>query len=157
MCLIKNSLKPIRTETTWTEEELNLLENCLTFLAEQNQEDSNKQLVTNPVINLTSSPPQSQGQIVRLLGKQLFVLAESLQGQNTEQLIQFGIVQLALPMLFQTLIYDMESAISETTKSTDLRLFPFLETIYELDDKVFIKVHYDYILNEFRMRYEKRF
>ncbi|MGP0128637.1 MAG: translocation/assembly module TamB domain-containing protein [cyanobacterium endosymbiont of Rhopalodia musculus] len=157
LCLIKNPLQPIRTKTTWSVEELNLLKNCLTFLAENSKENLDEQLLSNPVINLTSSPPQSQGQIVRLLGKQIFVLAESLQGQSTEQLIQFGVVQLVLPMLFQTFIYDIESAISETTKSTDWRLLPFLETIYELEDKVFIKFYYDYILNEFRIRYEKRF
>ncbi|WP_044105515.1 translocation/assembly module TamB domain-containing protein [cyanobacterium endosymbiont of Epithemia turgida] len=156
-CLIKHLLQPIRIETTWSEEELTLLENCLTLLAEQSQENLDEQLLSNPVINLTSSPPQSQGQIVRLLGKQLFVLAESLQGQSTEQLIQFGIVQLALSMVFQTLIYDMESTISETIRSTDFRIVPFLETIYEVEDKGFIKFSYDYGLNEFRVRYEKQF
>ncbi|YAI82863.1 MAG: translocation/assembly module TamB domain-containing protein [cyanobacterium endosymbiont of Rhopalodia sterrenbergii] len=156
-CLIKNLLQPIRIETTWSEEELTLLENCLTLLAEQSQENLDEQLLSNPVINLTSSPPRSQGQIVRLLGKQLFVLAESLQGQSTEQLIQFGIVQLALSMVFQTLIYDMESTISETIRSTDFRIVPFLETIYKVEDKGFIKFSYDYGLNEFRVRYEKQF
>ncbi|XTZ11176.1 MAG: translocation/assembly module TamB domain-containing protein, partial [cyanobacterium endosymbiont of Rhopalodia yunnanensis] len=156
-CLIKNLSQSIRIETTWSEEELTLLENCLTLLAEQSQGNLDEQLLSNPVINLTSSPPQSQGQIVRLLGKQLFVLAESLQGQSTEQLVQFGIVQLALSMVFQTLIYDMESTISETIRSTDFRVVPFLETIYEVEDKGFIKFSYDYGLNEFRVRYEKQF
>ncbi|XTZ12922.1 MAG: translocation/assembly module TamB domain-containing protein, partial [cyanobacterium endosymbiont of Rhopalodia inflata] len=156
-CLIKNLPQSIRIETTWSEEELTLLENCLTLLAEQSQRNLDEQLLSNPVINLTSSPPQSQGQIVRLLGKQLFVLAESLQGQSTEQLVQFGIVQLALSMVFQTLIYDMESTISETIRSTDFRVVPFLETIYEVEDKGFIKFSYDYGLNEFRVRYEKQF
>jgi translocation and assembly module TamB len=156
-CLIRHLLPPIRIETTWPVEELNLLENCLTLLAEQSQENLDEQLLSNPVINLTSSPPHSQGQIVRLLGKQLFILAESLQVQSTEQLIQFGIVPLALSMLFQTLIYDMESTISETIRSTDFRIFPFLETIYEVEDKGFIRFSYDYGLNEFRVRYEKQF
>lgn len=157
LCLIKNPLQPIRTETTWSEEELTLLENCLTLLAEQGQENLNEQLLSNPVINLTSSPPQSQGQIVRLLGKQIFVLADAFQGKSTEQLIKFGIVQLALPMVFKTLIYDMESAVSQTIGSTDFRVVPFLETIYETEDKGFLKFSYDYGFNEFRVRYEKRF
>ncbi|WP_267383561.1 translocation/assembly module TamB domain-containing protein [Cyanobacterium sp. uoEpiScrs1] len=157
LCLIKNLLQPIRTETTWAEEELTVLENCLTFLAEQSQANLDEQLLSNPVINLTSSPPQSQGQIVRLLGKQIFILSETLQGQNTEQLIKFGIVQLGLSMIFQTIMYDMESVISEMIRSTDFRFVPFLETIYEVEDKGFVKFSYDYSINEFRIRYEKRF
>ncbi len=109
------------------------------------------------MISLTSSPPRSQGEIVRLLGEQVFVLAESLQGRSTEQLIQFGIVQLALPMVFQTIIYDAETAVSETINSTDFRIVPFLETIYEVEDKGFVRLSYDYGFNEFRIRYEKRF
>ncbi len=157
LCLVKNPLQPIRTETTWTKAELAQLENCLTLLAEQGQGNFDEQLLSNPVINLTSSPPRSQGEIVRLLGEQIFVLAEALQGQSTEQLIQFGIVQLALPMVFQTLIYDMETAVSETIGSTDFRIVPFLETIYEVEDQGFVRLSYDYGFNEFRVRYEKRF
>ena len=157
LCLIKNPLQPIRTQATWSEEELAQLQNCLTLLADQSQENFDEQLLSNPAISLTSSPPRSQGQIVRLLGEQLFVLAEAFQGKNTEQLIQFGIVQLALPMVFQTLIYDMETAVSDTIGSTDFRVVPFLETIYEVEDKGFIRLSYDYGFNEFRVRYEKRF
>ena len=80
-----------------------------------------------------------------------------MQGQSTEQLIQFGIVQLALPMVLQTIIYDAETAVSETINSTDFRIVPFLETIYEVEDKGFVRLSYDYAFNEFRVRYEKRF
>lgn len=157
VCQIRNPLQPIRTETTFSEAELEQLETCLTLLANQRQGTPDEQLLSNPVISLTSNPPRSQGEIVRLLGEQLFVLADALQGQNTEQLIQFGIVQLALPMVFQTIIYDIETAVSDTIGSTDFRVVPFLETIYEVENKGFVRLSYDYGFNEFRVRYEKRF
>ncbi len=109
------------------------------------------------MINLTSSPPRSQGEIVRLLAEQVLVLAQALQGQSSEQLIQFGIVQLALPMVFQTLVYDLETSVSETIDSTDFRIVPFLEAIYQVEDKGHVRLSYDYAFNEFRVRYEKRF
>ncbi|MGK7884608.1 MAG: translocation/assembly module TamB domain-containing protein, partial [Crocosphaera sp.] len=155
ICQLQDPLKPIQTTTRLSQDDLDKVSTCLQTLA--NQGNTDEQLLSNSVINLTSSPPRSQGQIVRLLGEQVLVLAEALQGQSTEQLIQFGIVQLALPMVFQTIIYDAETAVSETINSTDFRIVPFLETIYEVEDKGFVRLSYDYAFNEFRVRYEKRF
>ncbi|WP_107669937.1 translocation/assembly module TamB domain-containing protein [Cyanothece sp. BG0011] len=155
VCQIQDPLKPIQTKTALSQEDLNKVSTCLQTLANQGSVD--EQLLGNPVINLSSSPPRSQGEIVRLLGEQVLVLAEALQGKSTEQLIQFGIVQLALPMVFQTLIYDIETSISETIDSTDFRVVPFLEAIYEVEDEGYVRVSYDYAFNEFRVRYEKRF
>ncbi|MGK7956722.1 MAG: translocation/assembly module TamB domain-containing protein, partial [Crocosphaera sp.] len=155
VCQLQDPLKPIQTKTELSQADLDKVSTCLQTLA--NQGSTDEQLLSNPVINLTSSPPKSQGEIVRLLGEQVLVLAEALQGQSTEQLIQFGIVQLALPMVFQTLIYDIETSVSETIDSTDFRIVPFLETIYEVEDKGYVRLSYDYAFNEFRVRYEKRF
>ncbi len=155
VCQIQDPLKPIQTKAALSQEDLDKVGTCLQTLANQGSVD--EQLLGNPVINLSSSPPRSQGEIVRLLGEQVLVLAEALQGKSTEQLIQFGIVQLALPMVFQTLIYDIETSVSETIDSTDFRIVPFLEAIYEVEDQGYVRVSYDYAFNEFRVRYEKRF
>ncbi|MGK7939010.1 MAG: translocation/assembly module TamB domain-containing protein [Crocosphaera sp.] len=155
VCQIQDPLKPIDTTTSLSQEDLDKVSTCLQTLAAQ--ETSDEQLLGNPVISLSSSPPRSQGQIVRLLGEQLIVLAEALQGQGTSQLLQFGIVQLALPMVFQTVIYDVETAVSDTINSAEFRIVPFLETIYEVEDKGYVRLSYDYAFNEFRVRYEKRF
>ncbi|MEA5532396.1 translocation/assembly module TamB domain-containing protein [Crocosphaera sp. XPORK-15E] len=155
VCQIHDALQPITTTATLSDEELEKVSNCLQLLAEKGTSD--QQLLSNPAIKLTSSPSRSQGEIVRLLGQQFLVLAEAFQGQNTEQLIQFGIVQLALPMLFQSLVYDIETSVSDTIGSTDFRIVPFLETIYEVEDKGYVRLSYDYGFNEFRVRYEKRF
>ncbi|MEM8777541.1 MAG: translocation/assembly module TamB domain-containing protein [Cyanobacteria bacterium P01_G01_bin.49] len=156
-CQIQDPLKPINTSAELTNEDLEKVANCLQILAAKGPGTSDQQLLSNPVVKLTSSPPRSQGQIVSLLGEQLFVLAEALQGQSTEQLIQFGIVQLALPMVFQNIVYNVETTVSDTIGSTDFRIVPFLEAIYEVEDQGFVRLSYDYGFNEFRVKYEKRF
>jgi hypothetical protein len=72
-------------------------------------------------------------------------------------LIQVGIVQLALPMVFQGVVYDVETAISNTVGSTDFRIVPFLEAVYRVDQDGFVRMGYDYSSNEIRVQYEKRF
>ena len=155
VCQINNLLKPIQNTTHLSETDLETASICLQAITTKGT--VGEQLLSNPVINLTSNPPRSQGEIVRLLGEQFLVLAEELQDQNTEQLVQFGIVQLALPMVFQSFIYDLESSVNETINSADFRIVPFLETIYEVENKGYVRLSYDYALNGFRVRYEKRF
>ena len=60
-------------------------------------------------------------------------------------------------MVFQSFIYDLESSVNETINSADFRIVPFLETIYEVENKGYVRLSYDYALNGFRVRYEKRF
>ena len=155
VCQINNLLKPIQNTTHLSERDLETASICLQAITTKGA--VGEQLLSNPVINLTSNPPRSQGEIVRLLGEHFLVLAEELQNQNTEQLLQFGIVQLALPMVFQSFIYDLESSVNEVINSADFRLVPFLETIYEVENKGYVRFSYDYALNGFRIKYEKRF
>jgi len=155
ICRRKNVSALVQTDATFSPQELSRLSRCLEVLVAKNA--SNEQIFNNPAIRLTSSPPRSQGEIIRLLGEQLIVLADALQGKNTDQLIQVGIVQLALPMVFQGVVYDVENAISNTVGTTDFRLVPFLEAVYRVEKDGFVRMGYDYSSNEVRVRYEKRF
>ena len=94
---------------------------------------------------------------MRLLGEQFVVLADALQGKNSGQLLQYGITQLAIPMIFQGTVYDVETAISNTLGTTDFRVVPFLEAIYQVEKKGFVRLSYDYSFNEVKVRYEKQF
>jgi hypothetical protein len=114
-------------------------------------------LASNPIVSLTSTPPRSEGEIIRLLGEQIFAVAEALQGGNTEQLVRFGIVQLGLAMAFQSALYDVESAIGGTIGAADFRLVPFFEPVYQVSPQSFIRLRYDYSFNEVRIEYERRF
>jgi len=155
ICGMRNRFRPIKKSANLSERRLKRLTNCLQILA--SQEASDAQLLSNPVIRLTSNPPRSQGEIVRLLGEQLLVVADAVQGKNTSQLLQFGITQLAIPMIFQGLVYDVETSISNAVGTTDIRIVPFLEAIYEVDKSTYVRLSYDYSFNEVKVRYERQF
>jgi hypothetical protein len=155
ICRPEAGLQNVRTGAPFSDRELARLTQCLELLVAQGNSD--EQLLNNPAIRLTSTPPRSQGEIVRLLAEQFIVLAESLQGKSTGQIAQVGIVQLALPMVFQGVVYDIETAISNGINSTDFRIVPFLEAIYEVDRDGFIRLNYDYSASQVRVQYEKRF
>ena len=155
ICGMRNRFRPIRKSANLSERRLKRLTNCLQILASQGAIDT--QLLSNPVVRLTSNPPRSQGEIVRLLGEQLLVVADAVQGKNTSQLLQFGITQLAIPMIFQGLVYDVETSISNVVGTTDIRIVPFLEAIYEVDKSTYVRLSYDYSFNEVKVRYERQF
>ena len=154
-CKANNELMPLSKSADFSNERLTRLQTCLQILASQGTTDT--QLLSNPAIRLTSNPPRSQGEIVRLLGEQLLVVANAAQGKNTSQLLKFGITQLAVPMIFQGLVYDVETSISNFVGTTDIRLVPFLEAIYEVDKKTYVRLSYDYSFNEVKVRYERQF
>ena len=149
------TFRPLPGVGSYDEFQLERLSQCLQILAARGFND--EQIFSNPALSLTSSPPRSEGQIVRLLGEQVIVLVDALQGSNSSQLLQVGITQLAIPMIFQGLVYDVETSISDSIGSTDFRIVPFLEAIYAVDQDGFVRFTYDYSFNEFRVRYETSF
>lgn len=157
VCQIRaDTLNLIPQEASFSQEELDRLSLCLQTLA-YNAETSDVSLLSNPIVELTSSPPRTQGEIVRIISDRLFALTDVLQSQNTEQVLEFGVVQIALPMVFQSVVYDVENTLSNAIGSSDFRLFPVLETSYRVDEQSFVSVSYDYTFNEFKVRYETRF
>lgn len=155
ICHPEQVFRPLSGEGTFADYQLENLSECLQLLAAQGF--NNEQLLSNPAIQLTSSPPRSEGEIVRLLGQQAIVLVDALQGKNADQLLQVGITQLAIPMIFQGLVYDVETALGKQLGTTDMRIVPFLETVYTVEKNGYIRLSYDYSINEVRLRYEKQF
>ena len=154
-CHIASQGPAIKLEATITEAEYEQLSKCFQTMARQG--DSEELLLNNPVIALTSRPARSEGEIIRLLSEQIFALAEVLQGGSTEQLIRAGIVQLGFAMVFQSLLYDIESSISNAVGTADFRLSPFLEPIYQVGPQEYVRLRYDYSFNEVRLEYERQF
>jgi len=154
-CSQPRTLRPLRGDAGISEWRRKRVANCLQILAAKGMTD--QQLLQNPGIRLTSSPARSQGQIVRLLGEQFLVLADAVQGGNSSQLLQYGITQLAIPMIFQGTIYDIETSISNVIGTTDIRVVPFLEAVYRVEDKGFVRLSYDYSFNEVKVLYERQF
>ncbi len=155
VCNIFRGDLPFPDTVTYTKEQLEQLYLCLQAGVFANNNDS--QLLSSPAVQLTSSPPRSEGEIIRLLGDQVLALVDSLQSSNTDQLIQFGVVQLAFPLLFQSIVYDVESSISNVVGATDVNVLPYLEAVYRVDKTSFVRFSYDYNFNEVRLRYETRF
>ncbi|MDV3000612.1 MAG: hypothetical protein N5P05_002218 [Chroococcopsis gigantea SAG 12.99] len=155
VCNVFRNELPFPETVGFTREQLNQLYTCLQTVALNNSNDN--QLLSSPIVQLTSSPPRSEGEIIRLLGDQVFALVDSLQSSNTEQLIQFGVVQLAFPLLFQGIVYDVENSISNVVGAADVNILPYLEAVYKVDKTSFVRFSYDYNFNEVRVRYETRF
>jgi hypothetical protein len=158
VCQIQSpSLPPIPQQRTISPEELERLQTCLQVIALANEDGTDAQLLGNPVVELSSRPSRSQGQIVRLLSQQFIVLADVLQNQNTEQILEYGVVQLALPFVLEGVVYDVENSISNVIGSADFRLFPLIQTSYRVDEDSFVGISYDYTFNEVRVEYQTRF
>jgi hypothetical protein len=155
ICNPEQTFRPLSGDGALADYQLANLSQCLQVLAAQGF--NNEQIFANPAVQLTSSPPRSEGEIVRLLGEQALVLVDALQGKNANQLLQVGITQLAIPMIFQGLVYDVETALSNQLRTTDFRVVPFLEAIYTVEKNGYLRFSYDYSVNEVRLRYEKQF
>lgn len=155
ICNPEQTFRPLSGDGALADYQLANLSQCLQVLAAQGF--NNEQIFANPAVQLTSSPPRSEGEIVRLLGEQALVLVDALQGKNANQLLQVGITQLAIPMIFQGLVYDVETALSNQLRTTDFRVVPFLEAIYTVEKNSYLRFSYDYSVNEVRLRYEKQF
>ena len=60
-------------------------------------------------------------------------------------------------MICQGLVYDVETSVSNFVGTTDIRLVPFVEAIYEIDKKTYVRLSYDYSFDEVKVRYERQF
>jgi hypothetical protein len=154
-CQIRTQGPPIPQGNSFTEKELDNLEICLQNITAQGNSDT--QLLSNPIIELTSSPPRSEGEIVRLLGEQLFVIGEAFQGANEGELLRVGVAQILVPLILQDIVYNVEYSIGNFLGVADLRLFPSIEVANKVGDEAFIRSSYDYTFNEFKVQYERRF
>ena len=151
---------PITTYNKTSPENLNALARCI----EINNLGANSiaDLLRSPIVSFSSNPPLSNTELLTLFGQQLPDVVEKLQKQNSSQLVETGVVQSAVVILpfLQDWVFN---ANQETTQFGDslglpnFRLFPVLETVYQLENKSTVRFSYDYTLNEATIRYESKF
>ena len=151
---------PITTYNKTSPENLNALARCI----EINNLGANSiaDLLRSPIVSFSSNPPLSNTELLTLFGQQLPDVVEKLQKQNSSQLVETSVVQSAVVILpfLQDWVFN---ANQETTQSGDslglpnFRLFPVLETVYQLENKSTVRFSYDYTLNEATIRYESKF
>ncbi len=152
ICQIRpDTIEPIPKKEGFSSEELQKLKTCIDTIALESGSDF--QLLTRPAVTLTSSPPRTEGDIIRLLSETQF---QAFQNRSQEQLLRSGIVQFVIPFVAQDVVYDVEAAVGKTLGLANFQFFPFVEMAYEVGDRSFVKLSYDYNpnFNEVKLRYE---
>ncbi|MEA5508878.1 translocation/assembly module TamB [Crocosphaera sp. UHCC 0190] len=151
---------PIPASSEISPEKLRQLARCI----EVNNLGTNsiQDLLRSPIVSFSSNPPLSNSELLTLFGTQKSDIAEQLQRQNSTQLLEAGVLQSAVVVLpfLQDWVFESNEATSEFGQKlglTNLRLYPVLETVYELPQSSLIRFSYDYGLNEATIRYETNF
>ncbi|NES86457.1 MAG: hypothetical protein F6K10_36685 [Moorea sp. SIO2B7] len=141
-----------------SEEDLENLETCINLIVFEGGED--RQILNSRIVQLTSRPSRSEGQIIALLTSQFLVLAEQLQNSNSEEILQFGVTEFVIDPLLQDVLFEAQQWVTSAGSKiglADLRVYPLVEGIYKVGDQSFIGVTYDYFFDEVQVRYEMRF
>jgi hypothetical protein len=158
-CNIRPSDAPLsETGKYYTQKELNSLTTCFNTAAIETASD--RQILDSPAVQLTSIPSRSQGEIVSLLGNQFISFAEQLQNSNESELVDLGLTQFVVAPLQRRIFYRVEDEVVGFGKKIGLdylRVYPYLEGIYELDRDSSVRSTYDYIFNEVKIEYQRRF
>ncbi len=158
-CNIRPNNAPL-SETTkyYTQRELNRLTTCFNTVALENGSD--RQILNSPAVQLTSIPSRSQGEIVSLLGNQFLSFAEQLQNSSQDELINLGVTQFIIAPIQRKVFYRIEDEVVGFGKKLGLdylRVYPYLEGIYEINRDSSVRSTYDYVFNEFKVEYQRRF
>ena len=124
--------------------------------------NSIQDLLQSPIVSFSSSPRLSSGELLTLFGTQFSNLVEQLQQQNSAQLVEAGLPQVAVVLFpfLQDWLFELNEATNQVGQEWGLghlRLYPVLETVYELEDSSLIRFSYDYSFNEVIIRYENKF
>ncbi len=158
-CYLPVSEKVIGDEAM-SAERLNQVTRCVNISA-LNQEGANFNLLNSPIVSLSSIPSRSEGELINLIvGGQLIEIATQLQNLSGEQLFENGLVQFFLVPIANNVSFGVNERVSTWGKPLgmkDLRIFPLIEGVYEVQDKSSVSVSYDYIYGEFKVRYQMQF
>lgn len=140
--------------------ELDSIAKCVNF-AILNPSLSTSNILNSPLVSLSSTPNRSEGELVNLIvGGQLLNLATQLQNSSGEDLLENGLIQFVLVPIANSLSFGVNERVSTWGKPLgmkDLRVFPLVEGIYEVQENGNVSVSYDYIYDEFKVRYQLRF
>ncbi len=152
--------RPIAEDIQLSSQELSKVARCVNVAA-LSGEGSNLGILNSPLVELSSTPNRSEGELINLIiGGQLINIATQLQELSGEQLFETGFVQFVLVPLANNVGFGVNDTVSswgQPLGMKDLRVFPLVEGVYEVQDKSNVSLSYDYIYGEFRVRYQMRF
>lgn len=157
-CNIRPNNVPPANNLTYSQTELNKLANCINVAALQ--KGNARQLLDSQAISLSSTPSRSQGEIVNLLGNQFLGFAEQLQNSSEEELLELGVTQFVITPIQRRLFYKVEDFVVGAGKKVGLdylRVYPYVEGIYEINRDSSVRGTYDYVFNEVKFEYQRNF
>lgn len=157
-CGVTEDDAPVSAKPGYDQQQLDQYSNCLQNNLYANATD--RSLLTNPAVSLSSDPPRPEGEIIGLLGQQFLGLAEQLQGGKSDELLQLGLEQFLLGPLQRDVLYQVDQTVSGVGQKIglqDLRLYPLVETTYRLNNVSSLRFTYDYFVQEGGIRYQIRF
>lgn len=119
-------------------------------------------LIRSPIVSFSSNPRLSNSELFTLFSQQLPNLLGNSQVGNSTQLVNARSPQIALVLLpfLQDWIFELNENINQKGSEpgmVNFRVFPSLETIYQLEGDALIRFSYDYSFNEAIIRYENKF
>jgi|GEM_PF-5767686 len=162
MCKIqRDGTQVIPKPPNLSEEEFAKFADCIQFQAFAETGGADSEILNSNIVNLSSNPPRTEGEIVSLLADQLLQLAEQLQGLSSGELFESGFVQFALETVVEPIVINQ---VNEQTRKlgkgvglNDFRVFPTVDAVYRIEKNQFVNLSYDYIFNEVKARYQWRF
>ena len=157
-CTIRANDVPPTNNYAYSQSELDKLAQCVNVAA--SDRTSARQLLDSPVVTLESTPSRSEGEIVSLLGNQFLDFAERLQNSNEEELVELGVTQFVIAPIQRRLFYRVEDFVVDQGQKVGLdylRVYPYLEGIYEINRDSAVRGTYDYVFNEVKFEYQRQF
>ena len=157
-CNVRRDNVPPTQNFTYSETELNQLATCVNVAALESEDA--RQILDSQAVSLSSTPNRSQGEIVSLLGNQFLSFADQLQNSNEEELVNLGVTQFVIAPIQRRLFYRVEDFVVDAGREIGLdylRVYPYLEGIYEINRDSSVRGTYDYVFNEVKFEYQRNF
>lgn len=157
-CDTRPNNAPPSNNLTYSQTELDTLANCINLAALER--GNARQLLDSQAVSLSSTPSRRQGEIINLLGNQFISFAEQLQNSSEEELLELGVTQFVIAPIQRRLFYRVEDVVVGAGKKVGLdylRVYPYLEGIYQINRKSSVRGTYDYVFNEVKFEYQRDF
>ena len=158
-CNIRSNSEPlVENERYYSQEELNRFTRCFNKNAYDVASDRN--IINSPAVELTSTPSLNQGEIINLLSGQFIAFAEEFSNLSQAELFDKGVNRFILTPLTNRFLFAVEDTTVKWGKEIGLdylTVFPNLEGIIEVDQKSSVRSTFNYVLNETRVEYQRKF
>ncbi len=173
-CSVRPDNAPLTGEFGYTQTQLDQLAKCAKLAALNSEGD--RQLLNSPAVSLSSIPSRSEGEIISLLGNRFIDFAEKLRNASSEELLNIGATQFVIAPLQRRLLNKFDDAVVKAGQEIGLdylRVFPFVEGVYEINKDSSLRATYNYPINlvdfingdenltnnrnEFKVEYQLRF